>query len=62
MNGKRRRRLGSVIGVTALLAALAVPTSLPASAVEVPDQVLAWNQHAYDELIVASSNRRLFRC
>ena len=52
MNGKRRRRLGSVIGVTALLAALAVPTSLPASAVEVPDQVLAWNQHAYDELIV----------
>ncbi len=52
MNGKRRRKLGSVIGVTALLAALAVPTSLPASAVEVPDQVLAWNQHAYDELIV----------
>jgi hypothetical protein len=52
MNGKRRRKLGSVIGVAALLAALAVPTSLPASAVEVPDQVLAWNQHAYDELIV----------
>jgi hypothetical protein len=52
MNGKRRRKLGSVIGVTALLAALAVPTSLPASAVEVPDQVLAWNQHAYNELIV----------
>jgi hypothetical protein len=52
MNGKRRRKLGSVIDVTALLAALAVPTSLPASAVEVPDQVLAWNQHAYDELIV----------
>jgi hypothetical protein len=52
MNGKRRRKLGSVIGVTAMLAALAVPTSLPASAVEVPDQVLAWNQHAYNELIV----------
>lgn len=52
MNGKRRRKLGSVIGVTALLAALAGPTSLPASAVEVPDQVLAWNQHAYVELIV----------
>ena len=31
-----------------------MPTSLPASAnaVDVPDQVLAWNQHAYDELIV----------
>ena len=52
MNGKRRRKLGSVIGMTALLAALAVPTSLPASAIEVPDQVLAWNQHAYHELIV----------
>lgn len=55
MNGKRRRKLGSVIGVTALLAALAVPTSLPASAVEVPDQVLAWNQHAYDELLVTGA-------
>jgi hypothetical protein len=52
MKGKRRRKLGTVVGVTALLAALSVPTSLPASAVEVPDQVLAWNQHAYDELIV----------
>ncbi|HUF58121.1 MAG TPA: PA-phosphatase [Actinomycetota bacterium] len=52
MNGKRRRKLGTVVGVTALLAALSVPTSLPASAVEVPDQVLAWNQHAYNELIV----------
>ena len=39
MNGKRRRRLGTVVGVTALLAALAVPTSLPASADEVPNQV-----------------------
>lgn len=52
MNGKRTRRTGTVIGVTVLLAALAVPASLPASAVEVPDQVLAWNQHAYNELIV----------
>jgi hypothetical protein len=52
MNGKRRRSVGTVVAVTALVAALGVPTSLPAAAVDVPDQVLAWNQHAYDELIV----------
>ena len=52
MNGIRRRRVGTLVAVTALLGALAVPTSLPAAAVAVPDQVLAWNQHAYDELIV----------
>jgi len=52
MNGKRIRRIGTVVGVTVLLAALAVPTSLPAAAVDVPDQVLAWNQYAYNELIV----------
>jgi len=52
MNGKRTRKVGTVVAMTALLAALAVPTSLPAAAVDVPDQVLAWNQHAYDELIV----------
>ena len=40
--------------MTVLLATLAVPTSLPASAAEVPDQVMAWNQHAYDELIVTT--------
>lgn len=43
MNGKRRRKIGTVLGMTALLAALTVPTSLPASAVDVPDQVMAWN-------------------
>jgi len=52
MNGKRIRKIGTVVGVTVLLAALAVPTSLPAAAVDVPDQVLAWNQYAYNELIV----------
>jgi hypothetical protein len=54
MNGTRRRKVGTIVGVTVLLAALAVPTSLPASAAEVPDQVLAWNQHAYNELIVTT--------
>ncbi len=55
MNGKRKRRLGTVLGVTALLAALAVHTSLPASADEVPNQVIAWNQHAYREFFVVKS-------
>ena len=54
MNGTRRRKVGTIVGVTVLLAALAVPTSLPASAAEVPDQVMAWNQHAYNELIVVT--------
>jgi hypothetical protein len=54
MNGKRTRKVATVVGMTALLAALTVPTSLPAAAVDVPDQVLAWNQHAYNELIVVT--------
>ncbi len=54
MDAKRRRRIGTVVGTTVLLAALALPTSLPASATEVPDQVMAWNQHAYNELIVTT--------
>ena len=52
MNGKRRRRVGAVVGVMALMAALAVPTALPATAARIPNQVLVWNQHAYNELIV----------
>jgi hypothetical protein len=55
MNGTRTRKVATVVGVTVVLAALTVPTSLPASAVDVPDQVLAWNQHAYDELIVTAA-------
>lgn len=54
MNGKRRRRVGVVVGVMALLAALAVPTALPAAA-RMPNQVLIWNQHAYNELIVTAA-------
>jgi hypothetical protein len=33
--------------------AFIVPSPVPASADQIPDQVLVWNQHAYDELIVA---------
>ena len=51
MKNKRTRQVGTVVVMTAMLAVLAVPTSLPAAAVDVPDQVLAWNQNAYTELI-----------
>ena len=54
MNAKRRRKLGTMLGVTALLAALAVPTSLPAAAARIQNQVLVWNQHAYNELILTA--------
>jgi hypothetical protein len=49
MNGHRFKRLGAV-AVLALMLPLGVPASPPAAA-EVPDQVLMWNQHAYNELI-----------
>src|SRR5215211_7735795 len=51
MSGHRINGLG-VILAAALWAAFLVPASPLAAAEEVPDQVLAWNQHAYDELIV----------
>jgi len=35
--------------------AFLVPSPVPASADEVPDQVLAWNQHAYVELILTAN-------
>jgi hypothetical protein len=51
--GKTARRLRArsvaVSGVAALLLTGAVST--PTASADVPDQVLAWNQHAYDELI-----------
>lgn len=54
MNGRRSRRIGLVAVAVTLLTALAVPSAVPAAAVDVPDQVLAWNQHAYDELILGT--------
>jgi hypothetical protein len=47
-----RRGAALVLGMFILTTALMIPASGTANAVEVPDQVLAWNQHAYDELIV----------
>ena len=54
MNGRRFRQIGLVAVAVTLLTALAVPSAVPAAAVDVPDQVLAWNQHAYDELILGT--------
>jgi hypothetical protein len=51
MRRHRIRSLSAIIGV-----ALATTLSLPASPLrasdEVPDQVLVWNLHAYNELVV----------
>ena len=50
MHGKRRRFVGALLG-TVIVVAIAMPASTPALADDAPDQVLAWNQHAYDEFI-----------
>ncbi len=59
MRRKRSISLAVVFALGALAsvivpstAAAVIPATFPASAVDVPDQVLVWNQHAYDELIV----------
>jgi hypothetical protein len=55
MNGTRRRKVATVVGATSLLVALAVPASAPAAAAKQPDQVLAWNEHAAQALIVTGA-------
>jgi hypothetical protein len=53
MNGYRlRARL--VVTLAAILTVVAVPASPPVAAAGVPDQVRAWNKHAYNELIVTA--------
>ena len=49
----KRRGVTLVVGMFVLTTTLMLPTSGTANAVEVPDQVLAWNQHAYHEFFVA---------
>jgi hypothetical protein len=51
MNPGSRNKLGLLVATATCIAALMVPAAGQAAAVDVPDQVLAWNQHAYDELI-----------
>jgi hypothetical protein len=51
MNAGGRRKLGLLVTTATCIAALMVPAAGRAAVVDVPDQVLAWNQHAYDELI-----------
>lgn len=50
-----RTRVTVVVGIIVLTTALMFPTSGTATAVDVADQVLAWNQYAYDELIVTGA-------
>jgi hypothetical protein len=52
MNGNGRTKLGLFVVTFTCVAALVVPSAGQAIAADaVPDQVLAWNQHAIDELI-----------
>jgi len=44
-----------VLVMATMSTAFLVPSPVPASADEVPDQVLAWNQHAYVELILTAN-------
>jgi hypothetical protein len=50
---RHRRKLGLWLAAS-LWAGIIVPTAMPASAVEIPDQVLAWNKNAYQELVVVA--------
>ena len=50
-----RKGVTLAIGIFVLTTALVLPTSGTAAAVDVPDQVLAWNQNAYNELIVTAA-------
>jgi len=45
------RKLGLLLATATCIAALMMPAVGQAAAVDVPDQVLVWNQHAIDELI-----------
>src|SRR5262245_30491755 len=51
MEPKRKRFLGTLIGVL-LLVPMTLPAAAPALAADVPDQVLAWNQHAYEDFLL----------
>src|SRR5262245_46816607 len=51
MHAKRNRFIGTLVCVL-LLVPMTLPAATPAMAVDVPDQVLAWNQHAYEEFLL----------
>jgi hypothetical protein len=51
MNAGGRKKLGLLVATATCIAALVIPAAGQAAAAGAPDQVLAWNQHAYDELI-----------
>ena len=51
MSGHPVRKI-CVLVMATMSTAFIVPSPVPASTDQVPDQVLVWNQHAYDELIL----------
>lgn len=52
---RKRRGAAMAVAIVVLTAVLVLPTSGSVAAQNVPDQVLAWNQHAYDELLVTGA-------
>jgi hypothetical protein len=51
MKAHRGTKLGLLFVAAISLFAMSTPTTAASASVDVPDQVLAWNQHAIDELI-----------
>ena len=54
---RKRRGAAMAVAIVVLTAVLVLPTSGSVAGQNVPDQVLAWNQHAYDELLVTEPSR-----
>ena len=52
---RKRRGAEMALAIVVLTAVLVLPTSGSVAAQNAPDQVLAWNQHAYDELLVTGA-------
>ena len=52
---RKRRGAPMALAIVVLAAVLVLPTTGSVAAQNGPDQVLAWNQHAYDELLVTGA-------
>ena len=52
---RKRRGAAMALAIVVLAAVLVLPTTGSVAAQNGPDQVLAWNQHAYDELLVTGA-------
>ena len=55
MNRHRASMIGTAVFLAAILTALAAPTASRATTSGGADQILVWNQHAYDEVILVAA-------